>query len=126
MVTVFVVACIGFLNHVLLRLYGSKGIAYTAILGGFVNSTATAAELSSTLPAAAGGSHWLRVVEGFNVPRYKVAQCEFASLTKPHSGAMVKVPLPFPSMTSNVASSSSSYITARSGIPSALKSAAAI
>jgi uncharacterized membrane protein (DUF4010 family) len=50
MVTVFVVACIWFLNYVLLRLYGSKGIAFTAILGGFVNSTATAAELSSTLP----------------------------------------------------------------------------
>jgi uncharacterized membrane protein (DUF4010 family) len=51
-ITVLVVACIGFLNYILLRIYGTKGIAFTAILGGLVNSTATAAELSSTLPAA--------------------------------------------------------------------------
>lgn len=37
---------------VLLRLYGKRGIALTAILGGLVNSTASAAELSSSLPAA--------------------------------------------------------------------------
>lgn len=51
-VTVLVVACIGFLNYILLRIYGAKGVAFTAILGGLVNSTATVAELSSTLPAA--------------------------------------------------------------------------
>jgi uncharacterized membrane protein (DUF4010 family) len=49
---VVVVACIGFVNYVLLRLYGRRGIALTAILGGLVNSTASAAELSSSLPAA--------------------------------------------------------------------------
>lgn len=51
-ITVIVVACIGFANYVLLRLYGKRGIALTAILGGLVNSTAAAAELSSALPAA--------------------------------------------------------------------------
>jgi uncharacterized membrane protein (DUF4010 family) len=51
-VTVVVVACIGFLNYVLLRLYGKRGVALTAILGGLVNSTAAAAELSASLPAA--------------------------------------------------------------------------
>jgi len=51
-VTVLVIASIGFLNYILLRLYGAKGVAFSAILGGLVNSTATAAELSSTLPAA--------------------------------------------------------------------------
>lgn len=44
-----VIACLGFLNYVLLRVYGSKGIYVTAMLGGLVNSTATAAELVSTL-----------------------------------------------------------------------------
>jgi Domain of unknown function (DUF4010) len=44
-----VIACLGFLNYVLLRVYGSKGIYLTAVLGGLVNSTATAAELISTL-----------------------------------------------------------------------------
>lgn len=48
-ITVVVVACLGFLNYVLLRVYGSKGIYFTAVLGGLVNSTATVAELVSTL-----------------------------------------------------------------------------
>jgi len=48
-ITVVVIACLGFLNYVLLRVYGSKGIYLTAMLGGLVNSTATAAELASTL-----------------------------------------------------------------------------
>src|ERR1700677_4693551 len=33
-ITVVVIACLGFLNYVLLRVYGSKGIYLTAILGG--------------------------------------------------------------------------------------------
>jgi uncharacterized membrane protein (DUF4010 family) len=48
-ITVVVIACLGFLNYGLLRVYGSKGIYVTAMLGGLVNSTATAAELASTL-----------------------------------------------------------------------------
>lgn len=48
-ITVVVIACLGFLNYVLLRVYGSKGIYLTAIFGGLVNSTATVAELVSTL-----------------------------------------------------------------------------
>lgn len=46
-VIVVVIAGIGFLNYVLLRLYADRGIYYAAILGGLVNSTAAAAELSS-------------------------------------------------------------------------------
>jgi uncharacterized membrane protein (DUF4010 family) len=45
-ITVVLIACLGFLNYVLFRAYGSKGIYLTAILGGLVNSTATAAELN--------------------------------------------------------------------------------
>jgi uncharacterized membrane protein (DUF4010 family) len=48
-ITVVVIACLGFLNYVLLRVYGSKGIYLTAVLGGLVNSTATVAELVSAL-----------------------------------------------------------------------------
>jgi uncharacterized membrane protein (DUF4010 family) len=51
-IIVLVVACLGFMNYVLLRLYGSRGVYLTAILGGLVNSTASAAELASTLSAA--------------------------------------------------------------------------
>ncbi|MGC2161874.1 MAG: MgtC/SapB family protein [Silvibacterium sp.] len=51
-IIVIVVACLGFVNYVLLRIYGSKGVYTTALLGGLVNSTATVAELSTRLPAA--------------------------------------------------------------------------
>lgn len=51
-VIVIVVACLGFVNYVLLRVYGSKGVYTTAVLGGVINSTATVAELCTRLPAA--------------------------------------------------------------------------
>ena len=41
-----VVAGLGFANYVLLRIFSSRGLYYTAVLGGLVNSTATVAELS--------------------------------------------------------------------------------
>ncbi len=49
---VIVVAGIGFVNYVMLRLYGTKGLYYTATFGGIVNSTATVVELSPSLAAA--------------------------------------------------------------------------
>jgi len=61
-VTVLVVACIGFINYVLLRIYGKRGVTLTAILGGLVNSTAAAAELSQSLPAAGLLSQTVRAV----------------------------------------------------------------
>jgi uncharacterized membrane protein (DUF4010 family) len=48
-ITVIAIAAIGFVNYVLLRLYSHRGLLYTAILGGLVNSTATIAELASWL-----------------------------------------------------------------------------
>lgn len=48
-ITVIVIAAIGFINYVLLRLYSGRGLLYTAVLGGLVNSTATIAELASWL-----------------------------------------------------------------------------
>jgi len=47
--TVVLVAGIGFINYLLLRLYSAKGLYYSAILGGFVNSTATIAEMTQFL-----------------------------------------------------------------------------
>ena len=48
-ITVVVIAGIGFLNYVLLRLYSDRGLYYAAILGGLVNSTAAVAELAGQL-----------------------------------------------------------------------------
>ena len=47
--TVMLVAGMGFVNYVLLRIYGNRGLYYTALLGGLVNSPATVAELSTKL-----------------------------------------------------------------------------
>jgi uncharacterized membrane protein (DUF4010 family) len=61
-IIVVVIACLGFMNYVLLRVYGSRGVYLTAILGGLVNSTASAAELASTLSATGLGSLAVPVV----------------------------------------------------------------
>lgn len=45
-VIVIVIAGIGFVNYVLLKLYGTRGIYLSGFLGGLVNSTAAAAELA--------------------------------------------------------------------------------
>lgn len=47
--TVIVIAAIGFVNYVLLKIYSSRGLYYSAILGGLVNSTAAIAELAWSL-----------------------------------------------------------------------------
>jgi uncharacterized membrane protein (DUF4010 family) len=46
-VVVVVIAGLGFGNYWLLRLYGARGAYYAAFLGGLVNSTAAAAELTA-------------------------------------------------------------------------------
>ncbi len=48
-VVVVVLAALGFLNYVLLRALGGRGLYYSAVLGGFVNSSATVAQMSRTL-----------------------------------------------------------------------------
>jgi uncharacterized membrane protein (DUF4010 family) len=47
--TILVIAAIGFVNYVLLKLYGARGFYYSAALGGLVNSTAAIAELAGLL-----------------------------------------------------------------------------
>ncbi|MGH9378461.1 MAG: MgtC/SapB family protein, partial [Terriglobia bacterium] len=51
-IVIIVVAGIGFVNYILLRLYGMRGLYYTALLGGLVNSTATVVEMSPSLTTA--------------------------------------------------------------------------
>jgi len=46
LITVILVAALGFTNYVLLKLYGARGIEFTGFLGGLVNSTVTVAELT--------------------------------------------------------------------------------
>jgi len=44
---VVIIAGIGFVNYVLLRLFSMRGLYFSALLGGLVNSTAAVAELAS-------------------------------------------------------------------------------
>src|SRR6202167_1900627 len=53
-IIVIVIAGIGFVNYVLLRVYGTKGVYLSGFLGGFVNSSAAAVELAR--PLGAGGT----------------------------------------------------------------------
>jgi uncharacterized membrane protein (DUF4010 family) len=48
---VIVIAGIGFVNYVLLKLYGTRGVYVSVFLGGLVNSTFAVAELASPLGA---------------------------------------------------------------------------
>jgi uncharacterized membrane protein (DUF4010 family) len=52
-ITVIVIAGIGFVNYVLLKAYGTRGVYVSGFLGGFVNSSAAAVELAK--PLGVGG-----------------------------------------------------------------------
>jgi uncharacterized membrane protein (DUF4010 family) len=60
--TVIVIAAIGFLNYVLLRVYSGRGLYYTAIFGGLVNSTAAIAQLIGPLAAAGPDARPMMIV----------------------------------------------------------------
>jgi uncharacterized membrane protein (DUF4010 family) len=51
-ITVIIIAGIGFVNYVLLKIYGTRGVYLSGFLGGLVNSSAAALELAK--PVAAG------------------------------------------------------------------------
>ncbi len=48
--TVIRIAAIGFVNYVLWKLFGARGVLITGFLGGLVNSTVTVTELSGRVP----------------------------------------------------------------------------
>lgn len=52
--TVIVIAGIGFVNYVLLKVYGARGLYLSGFLGGFINSSAAAVELARPLAEFSG------------------------------------------------------------------------
>ncbi len=46
-IIVMLIAGIGFVNYILLKMYGPKGVALTGFLGGIVNSTVTVTEMAT-------------------------------------------------------------------------------
>lgn len=53
-ITVLLIAGIGFVNYILWKIYGDRGIALTGFLGGLVNSMAAVSELSSRVKESDG------------------------------------------------------------------------
>lgn len=56
-VTVILIAALGFMNYILLKMYGTRGIELTGFLGGLVNSTVTVTELAQRARESAGRLH---------------------------------------------------------------------
>ncbi|MGH9414237.1 MAG: MgtC/SapB family protein, partial [Terriglobales bacterium] len=54
-VAVIVVAAVGFVNYIFLRLYSAKGMYYSALLGGLVSSTAALLELGAAMRLMGSG-----------------------------------------------------------------------
>jgi uncharacterized membrane protein (DUF4010 family) len=48
-ISVIAIAGIGFVNYVLLRIYSTRGLYFSAVFGGLVNSSATVAEMGTRL-----------------------------------------------------------------------------
>lgn len=53
-VSVVLIAALGFVNYILLGLYGARGIEFTGFLGGLVNSTVTVTELATRVRESGG------------------------------------------------------------------------
>jgi uncharacterized membrane protein (DUF4010 family) len=51
-ITVIIIAGIAFINYVLLKVYGTRGVYFSGFLGGLVNSSAAAAQLAGPLGAS--------------------------------------------------------------------------
>ncbi|MGH7514864.1 MAG: MgtC/SapB family protein [Gemmatimonadales bacterium] len=51
-VTVILIAALGFVNYILLKLYGARGILLGSFLGGLVNSTVTVTDLAERVEGA--------------------------------------------------------------------------
>jgi uncharacterized membrane protein (DUF4010 family) len=54
-ITVIVLAGISFVNYALLKIYSTKGLYYSALLGGAVNSSAAASEIAMAVKKPGGG-----------------------------------------------------------------------
>jgi uncharacterized membrane protein (DUF4010 family) len=55
-ITVIVLAGISFINYVFLKLYSTRGLYYSALLGGAVNSSASVTEIATAVRLSGGGT----------------------------------------------------------------------
>jgi uncharacterized membrane protein (DUF4010 family) len=92
--TVILISAIGFANYVLLRLYGGKGLYYTAIFGGLINSTATVAELSGPVATLALETpNLLIVVNLLTIIAMFARNLLLLAIIDPQAGASAAIPM---------------------------------
>ena len=77
-VTVILIAALGFVNYVLWKIYGPRGIDITSFLGGLVNSTAAVAELAHRVKES-GGKLLTVAYRGCNLANHRHALAEFTA-----------------------------------------------
>jgi uncharacterized membrane protein (DUF4010 family) len=92
--TVILIASIGFLNYVLLRLYSARGLYYSAVFGGLVNSTATIAELSPSVAAGGPNARQLAIVVNLlTIVSMFVRNLALLLIFSPPAGFIAAVPI---------------------------------
>jgi uncharacterized membrane protein (DUF4010 family) len=92
--TVILIASIGFLNYVLLRLYSARGLYYSAVFGGLVNSTAMIAELSPSVAAAGPNARQLAIVINLlTIVSMFVRNLALLEIFSPPAGVIAAVPI---------------------------------
>lgn len=93
-ITVILIAGIGFINYVLLRVYSTRGLYYTAVFGGLVNSTATIAELgTSTKDARSGNEGVIVTLALITVIAMFVRNLIIGAVFSPASGLIALAPI---------------------------------
>lgn len=92
--TVILIAAIGFLNYVLLRLYSARGLYYSAVFGGLVNNTAAIAELSQSIATAGANARQLgTVVNLLTIVAMFVRNLALLLIFSPPAGFIAALPI---------------------------------
>lgn len=92
--TVILIAAIGFLNYVLLRLYSTRGLYYSAVFGGLMNSTAAIARLIGPVAAAGPDARPMAVVINLlTIVAMFVRNVGLLLVFSPRAGLLAAVPI---------------------------------
>ena len=92
--TVILIAGLGFINYVLLRIYGTRGFYLTALFGGLVNSTAAVAELSGSISGRGAGPNAILISATLiTVLAMFVRNLMLVSVFSPSAGLMALWPI---------------------------------
>jgi len=94
-VTVIAISALGFLNYVLLKVYGTRGLGVTSLLGGLVNSTATVAELARRAGQSAAGPERAFAYRGVLLASFAMIVRNAAIVAMIAPPALVRAAVPF-------------------------------